>query len=65
MPVLVNTKQHEFKNSSELAPRSPAAASRTRKAPGTRVGTAEDWRSGYTKGTHNKSERGKGLRDGR
>lgn len=64
MSLVVNTKQQELEPNSKAAPQA-VAASRKQKAPGTRVGTAEDWRSGDTKGTREKSGRGKALRDGR
>jgi hypothetical protein len=66
MSVSKHTTQEELGNS-KLQVRGPeAAASRNsqRKAPGTRVGTIEDWRGGDTKGVGEKSPRGKSLRDG-
>jgi hypothetical protein len=67
MSVRQNTKQEELGNSSKEV-REPIAAARRMygaKMPGTRAGTAEDWRAGGTKKTGEKSERGKRLRDGR
>lgn len=67
MSVITDTKQQELKNTSKAVRRPVAAASRKsdRKAPGTRVGTVEDWRGGDTNATRETSPRGKTFRDGR
>jgi len=67
MSVSKDTKQQELGNSTLKVRGRVAAASRNsdRKVPGTRAGTLEDWRAGGTKKAGEKSERGKGLRDGR
>ncbi len=66
MPSNQNTKPGEFGNNSTKT-RRPAHAARTsnRKAPGTRVGTLDDWREGGAKGrSEASSARRNRLRDG-
>ena len=67
MSVITDTKRQEFENDAQEVRRPVAGASRNshRKVAATRVGTAEDWRAGDTKGTREKSGCGKRLRDGR
>ena len=67
MSVRQNTKQEELGNRSNEVCEPIAAAGRkyAAKRPGTRAGTAEDWREGGAKRTGEKSERGKRVRDGR
>jgi hypothetical protein len=67
MSVNKHMTEEESGNSTVTVLGPVAAASRNsaRKAPGTRVGTIEDWRAGDTKEAGEKSGRGKSLRDGR
>ena len=62
-----NTKHQVLGESAMKVPGSIASVSQKRgtKAPGTRIGTLDDWREGSRKGSGESSERGKRLRDGR
>lgn len=57
MPVIKNVNQQGMLK--------VATTARTRKAPGTRVGTIQDWRVGVEKSGRISSALGKTIRDGR
>lgn len=65
MPANKNTKQQVSESSSKGLNGRITEPRRPEKMAGTRWGTLDDWREGGAKGTGEKSELGKRLRDGR
>lgn len=66
MSVTKNKKQASDSSSKEVrGPLAAATRNSARKAPGTRVGTIEDWRAAGSERAGEQSAHGKRLRDGR